>query len=69
MTLQDKHRVEWIWKQIIHTIGDGGTYFYEKENQTYQILDGKMYGNQEAIEVIKKETTEDFHKNLVVSEL
>ena len=54
---------------IIKTTKDGGIYFYSDENYVYQIIDGKMCGTKQGIETIKKITSENFHKNLVESDI
>jgi hypothetical protein len=54
---------------IIKTTKDGGIYFYPAENYVYQIIDGKMCGTKKGIETIKKITSENFHKNLVASDI
>lgn len=69
MTTSQKLENEQFFKKVIQMTLDGGFYFYPNGNQVYQILDGKMCGNEKGIEIIKRHTTENFHKNLVVSEL
>jgi hypothetical protein len=54
---------------IIKTTKDGGIYFYPNANEVYQIIEGKLCGTKQGIETIKKITSENFHKNLVESDI
>lgn len=69
MTLESKLQNELFFTKIIQMTKDGGIYFYPDENYVYQIIDGKMCGTKKGIETIKKITTENFHNNLVESDI
>ena len=66
MTNSQKQENVRFFKSVLTITKDGGSYLYPGAFQSYTVLNGNLIGSKKGIKILKKITTKDFHKNLIV---
>lgn len=66
MTQSQKQENVRFFQSIINLTKDGGSYLYPGVSQLYTVSNGNLIGTKKGIKILKKITSKDFHKNLII---
>ena len=66
MTKFQKQENVKFFKSVISNTKNGGYYIYPNEALVFQVLDGKLVGDERGVFTIKKLTTQKFHNKVVL---
>lgn len=66
MSNSEKQENVRFFQKVLALTKEGGYYLYPGASQMYTVSNGNLIGSKKGIKILKKITTKDFHKNLIV---